>query len=252
MASLQPQGQPPDTLPFLLAAHGMEHPWGGFGASLSPGPEGLPMPDFLSSFAQPQGSPQSASMYWNSESLGSSSSPLISSDDPVVGRRFQRAPGTPGSGAHRASGSKNPKPYSERAEVSLGTGAYTRNESRHASNSWSDETSPSERAALSWPNEGPAGVFGPADLLGSWADSLGNAVLVSSTDAYRLKLVATLFQPPRKDIHLSIRPNQNGGWNCGNAMLDPVWSSTTQLHWCTPDGRVSVWVRLPSVSKQAP
>mmetsp|Transcript_28540 Transcript_28540/g.45943 ORF Transcript_28540/g.45943 Transcript_28540/m.45943 type:complete len:171 (+) Transcript_28540:37-549(+) len=83
----------------------------------------------------------------------------------------------------------------------------------------------------------------PEHLLGNWADSLGNAVLVFSTDAYEVRLMATLSQPPRKDITLQLRPVPGGGWICGNAMLDPVWTSKTQLHWLAIDGRISVWVR---------
>lgn len=101
-----------------------------------------------------------------------------------------------------------------------------------------------------------AAVEGPlplsADqLLGMWADSLGNAVSVAQTDAYQLKLTATLSQPPRKDIHLAVRPTADGGWNCGNALLDPVWSTSDQLHWHASDGRVSVWVRLPTEDTEA-
>lgn len=88
-----------------------------------------------------------------------------------------------------------------------------------------------------------------AQLLGLWADSLGNAVSVAQCDAYQLKLIATLSQPPRKDIHLTVRPTADGGWNCGNAILDAVWSSSNQLHWHAADGRVSVWVRLPTESE---
>lgn len=84
----------------------------------------------------------------------------------------------------------------------------------------------------------------PQDLLGGWADSLGNAILVSSLDAYQLRLNAILSQPPRKDINLSLRPTDTGGWICGNALLDPTWSSPGQLHWITGDGKVSVWIRL--------
>lgn len=85
----------------------------------------------------------------------------------------------------------------------------------------------------------------PPDLLGSWADSLGNAVHVFSQDAYEMRLMATLTRPPRPDIHLNLRPvAAGGGWQCGNSILDPVWTTDKQLHWVTVDGRVSVWVRL--------
>mmetsp|Transcript_27807 Transcript_27807/g.86568 ORF Transcript_27807/g.86568 Transcript_27807/m.86568 type:complete len:191 (-) Transcript_27807:18-590(-) len=85
----------------------------------------------------------------------------------------------------------------------------------------------------------------PEDLAGSWMDSLGNFVEVCITDAYETKLVAHLSQPPRQDIMLSMRPLPGGGWLCGNSMLDPEWTTASQLHWLTVDGRVSVWARLP-------
>lgn len=81
------------------------------------------------------------------------------------------------------------------------------------------------------------------DLLGAWADSLGNAVFVSSLDSTKTKLEAVLARPPRPDIHLSMRPVE-GGWQCGNAKLDLSWSSRSTLHWVAKDGRVSVWVRI--------
>lgn len=90
-----------------------------------------------------------------------------------------------------------------------------------------------------------SGKLTPASLLGAWADSLGNAVHVFSTDAYEMRLMATLTRPPRPDIHLCLRPCESGGgWQCGNSILDPLWTSEKQLHWVTFDGRVSVWVRL--------
>jgi len=88
------------------------------------------------------------------------------------------------------------------------------------------------------------GLMGPDSLLGHWVDSQGNGVHVLSTDAYDVKLNATLSRPPRPDIHLAVKPIVlGGGWQCGHSILDPVWSSDTQLHWVAQDGRVSVWVR---------
>lgn len=89
----------------------------------------------------------------------------------------------------------------------------------------------------------PQRVIGPEHLLGTWADSLGNSVLVFSVDAYAVRLVATLSQPPRKDITLKLKQSVDGGWMCGNAKLDLSWSTAVQLHWLTADGRISVWVR---------
>jgi len=90
----------------------------------------------------------------------------------------------------------------------------------------------------------------PECLLGDWADSLGNKVLVLSTDAYQIRLLATLSKPPRNDIHLQVAPIlMNGavvGWQCGNSILDPFWSSREELHWFAGNGKVSVWVRTRS------
>mmetsp|Transcript_6443 Transcript_6443/g.18441 ORF Transcript_6443/g.18441 Transcript_6443/m.18441 type:complete len:194 (-) Transcript_6443:164-745(-) len=91
---------------------------------------------------------------------------------------------------------------------------------------------------------GGGGPFLAETFVGRWADSLGNAVTVSSEDAYELRLSAVLSNPPRKDIYLTIRPVPGGGWTCGNAMLDPAWSTSLQLHWLTADGRISAWVRV--------
>mmetsp|Transcript_72746 Transcript_72746/g.162857 ORF Transcript_72746/g.162857 Transcript_72746/m.162857 type:complete len:193 (-) Transcript_72746:20-598(-) len=81
-------------------------------------------------------------------------------------------------------------------------------------------------------------------LVGCWMDSLGNLVDVYMTDAYDTRVIARLSNPPRRDIMLSLRPLPGGGWVCGNSMLDPEWTTMTQLHWLTVDGRVSVWARL--------
>lgn len=92
--------------------------------------------------------------------------------------------------------------------------------------------------------ETPAGLLPPDQLLGHWVDSQGNSVHVFSTDAFDVKLVATLSKPPRADIHLSVKPVVLGaGWQCGHSLLDPIWTSPAQLHWVAVDGRVSVWVR---------
>mmetsp|Transcript_39909 Transcript_39909/g.109821 ORF Transcript_39909/g.109821 Transcript_39909/m.109821 type:complete len:227 (-) Transcript_39909:130-810(-) len=80
-------------------------------------------------------------------------------------------------------------------------------------------------------------------ILGDWSDSLGNKVQVFSTDAYEVRLMATLSRPPRPDIYLQVCPMLGGGWQCGNSILDLYWSSAEELHWVTSNGRVSVWVR---------
>jgi len=91
----------------------------------------------------------------------------------------------------------------------------------------------------------------PESILGDWADSLGNAVTVFSTCAYEAKLMAALSQPPRPDIHLKISLRPDGTWMCGNATLDPTWSTESQLHWLTGDGRISVWVRPQAAARAA-
>lgn len=88
------------------------------------------------------------------------------------------------------------------------------------------------------------GLLGPEQLLGHWVDSQHNSVHVLSTDAYEMRLEATLSRPPRPDIHLSVKPVMLGaGWQCGHSLLDPMWTNPRQLHWVAMDGRVSVWVR---------
>jgi len=92
--------------------------------------------------------------------------------------------------------------------------------------------------------EGPSCFLPAESFLGRWYDSQGNRVEVASTDAYEVRLEATLSRPPRADIRLCVRPVMlGGGWQCGHSMLDPHWSSRAELHWVTADGRVSVWTR---------
>lgn len=94
------------------------------------------------------------------------------------------------------------------------------------------------------PGDGFEAFLSPDGFLGQWVDSQGNMVTVTSTDAFEVRLEATLSRPPRADIHLGVKPVMlGGGWRCGHSILDPYWSTTTQLHWVTDDGRVSVWIR---------
>ncbi|CAJ1407296.1 unnamed protein product [Effrenium voratum] len=54
------------------------------------------------------------------------------------------------------------------------------------------------------------------------------------------------------DKHLALKPVRlGGGWQCGHSILDPSWSTSTQLHWVAGDGRVTVWVRPPQKAKKA-
>lgn len=85
-------------------------------------------------------------------------------------------------------------------------------------------------------------VLDPAILLGSWTDSKGNAVMVFSVDAYEVRLMATLSRHPRQDVNLKLRQLPDGGWACGNAVLDLVQSTSCQLHWVSPS-HYSVWDR---------
>lgn len=86
-------------------------------------------------------------------------------------------------------------------------------------------------------------TFGPGDFLGTWVDSLGNSIHVYSTDAWQVRLVATLSRPPRPDVHLCIRLMPDGNWCCGNYMLNFGSSTKEQLQWFTYDGRRSTWAR---------
>jgi len=99
------------------------------------------------------------------------------------------------------------------------------------------------------PDKAPAGALSHTALVGNWVDSQGNQVQVMQVDAYTVKLMAVLSRPPRNDIHLPLKPiTAGGGWQCGHSVLDPMWTSSKQLHWVAMDGRVSVWVRPPSDS----
>lgn len=100
---------------------------------------------------------------------------------------------------------------------------------------------------LRMPTEATAaaeGLSGPELLMGHWVDSQGNSVHVHSTDAYDVRLVATLSRPLGGDIHLALKAvAHGGGWQCGHSLLDPVWTSDQKLHWVATDGRITVWVR---------
>jgi hypothetical protein len=86
--------------------------------------------------------------------------------------------------------------------------------------------------------------IGPEDFLGNWIDMQGNSVLVYSTDAFQMRLMASVSRPGSKDLQLGLRPTPDGrGWICGNATLNFALSSTAQLHWAGPNGRISVWMK---------
>jgi len=69
----------------------------------------------------------------------------------------------------------------------------------------------------------------PAILLGSWTDSKGNSVMVFSVDAYEVRLMATLSPHPRQDVNLKLRQLPDGGWACGNAILDLAQSTLLRV-----------------------
>eukprot|EP00931_Biecheleriopsis_adriatica_P103792 TRINITY_DN78589_c0_g1_i1.p1 TRINITY_DN78589_c0_g1~~TRINITY_DN78589_c0_g1_i1.p1 ORF type:complete len:306 (+),score=71.19 TRINITY_DN78589_c0_g1_i1:71-988(+) len=88
-------------------------------------------------------------------------------------------------------------------------------------------------------------------LMGKWIDSQGYAVHVLSTDAYDVRLLATLSKPGVPDKFLSLKPIRlRGGWQCGHSILDSTWSTAAQIHWIAADGRVTVWVRPPKGEKR--
>ncbi|CAE7484307.1 unnamed protein product [Symbiodinium pilosum] len=81
-------------------------------------------------------------------------------------------------------------------------------------------------------------------LLGRWVDSQGHNIHVLSTDAFNVRLLATLSKSMCADKHLALKPIRlGGGWQCGHSILDPSWSTAAQLHWVAGDGHVTVWVR---------
>mmetsp|Transcript_137100 Transcript_137100/g.324805 ORF Transcript_137100/g.324805 Transcript_137100/m.324805 type:complete len:185 (+) Transcript_137100:62-616(+) len=95
----------------------------------------------------------------------------------------------------------------------------------------------------------PLVFFGPDMFKGRWLDSLGNKVFVCFEDELATTLVAHLTKPPRPDLKLSMRPvPRGGGWQCGNAVLDPSSEWPEKLCWVTADGRVSTWARWPDLA----
>lgn len=102
-----------------------------------------------------------------------------------------------------------------------------------------------------WSNGSPLGPprqsGGPPlraeELLGKWIDMRGNSVNVYNADAYELRLMASVSRYPREDLQLAIRQLPDQGWHCGNASLDNSISTLEQLHWISPNGNHSVWLR---------
>jgi len=87
-------------------------------------------------------------------------------------------------------------------------------------------------------------------LKGIWLDSRGHTVTVYSTDAFSMKLKATLAKADGHETHLPIRPTSRGcRWQCGSAFL--AAASSEQLWWQFPNGSVSIWERCGQ-SAQAP
>lgn len=102
-----------------------------------------------------------------------------------------------------------------------------------------------------WAAAVPAASMRPADFLGDWKDSLGNAVSVlKDTKDAQFKVV--LKQPPRKDVTLYMFLTSLGGgytsWCCGNSYMQLESSTSMQLCWFTADGRMSIWIRAPATN----
>merc|ERR550532_1622364 len=77
-------------------------------------------------------------------------------------------------------------------------------------------------------------------LRGIWMDSRGHTVTVYSTDAFSMRLKATLAKADGHETHLPIRPTSKGcRWQCGSAFL--AAASSDQLWWQFPNGNVSIW-----------
>jgi len=81
-----------------------------------------------------------------------------------------------------------------------------------------------------------------AGLMGRWVDSFGNRVSVYSTDVYEMRPMAILMKGSQPPVHLRLVP-ANGGWRCGEAVVDIQQSSTSQVCWVFPDGTESCWTR---------
>lgn len=97
--------------------------------------------------------------------------------------------------------------------------------------------------ASQW-NAGSRKAWSPQEFLGNWVDSHGNSVIVFSTDAWQVRLTATISRPQTgRDTHLGIRQVDDMHWICGNSSLDHTQSSAEQLYWVAGDGRVSIWTR---------
>eukprot|EP00913_Durusdinium_trenchii_P001155 g1062.t1 len=78
------------------------------------------------------------------------------------------------------------------------------------------------------PNESSTGDdFMPSEsLLGKWVDSQGHSIHVLSTDAYSVRLLATMSKAMLPDKHLALKPVRLGaGWQCGHSILDPSWTA---------------------------
>jgi len=57
-------------------------------------------------------------------------------------------------------------------------------------------------------------------LRGIWLDSRGHTVTVYSTDAFSMRLKATLAKADGHETHLPIRPTSRGcRWQCGSSFL---------------------------------
>eukprot|EP00747_Dinoflagellata_sp_TGD_P139094 gnl/TRDRNA2_/TRDRNA2_175858_c0_seq2.p1 gnl/TRDRNA2_/TRDRNA2_175858_c0~~gnl/TRDRNA2_/TRDRNA2_175858_c0_seq2.p1 ORF type:complete len:256 (+),score=20.72 gnl/TRDRNA2_/TRDRNA2_175858_c0_seq2:100-768(+) len=88
-----------------------------------------------------------------------------------------------------------------------------------------------------------------SDLLGRWVDSAGNTVIISQSDGEAHALQASISRPPRRNIIFPIRRLLGGILACGKGLLDPTWSTASQLHWIHSDGVVVVWLRVTEDSE---
>eukprot|EP00928_Gymnodinium_smaydae_P055622 TRINITY_DN39124_c0_g1_i1.p1 TRINITY_DN39124_c0_g1~~TRINITY_DN39124_c0_g1_i1.p1 ORF type:complete len:208 (-),score=33.58 TRINITY_DN39124_c0_g1_i1:146-769(-) len=86
-------------------------------------------------------------------------------------------------------------------------------------------------------------LLDPMNLLGNWADTTGNCVKVYSIDAWEVRVMASLSRPGKPDLQLALWPTPEGGWSCGNTILNPAASSKDELHWICPDGSTNIWLR---------
>lgn len=87
----------------------------------------------------------------------------------------------------------------------------------------------------------------PEQLCGYWTDFDGKPVKVYSSDAFQVRLYATLTSHSGQSVNLRLREADLGlGWCCGDAVMTEFFS--WQVTWTFPDGTLSQWASSLSAS----